>query len=59
MLTLRFQLTDYTAKQVVATKEVTVREPMQRRTSDAGVAAANEATANALRQTAEFILQQN
>jgi cholesterol transport system auxiliary component len=56
-LTLRFQLTDYAAKTVIATKEVSVREPMHERNSYAGVTAANEATAKALRQVAEFVLQ--
>jgi len=56
VLTLRFQLTDYDTKQIVATKEVALREPLQQRTSYAGVVAANEATSNALRQMAEFLL---
>ena len=57
MLVLRFQLTDYEPKQVGATKEITVREPMQQKTSYAGVIAANRATADALRQAAEFVLE--
>jgi cholesterol transport system auxiliary component len=57
VLTLRFQLTDYGSKTVIATKEVSVREPMRERNSYAGVLAANEATAKALRQMAEFVLQ--
>jgi cholesterol transport system auxiliary component len=55
VLTLKFQLTDYEMKQVIATKEVSVREPMQERSSYGGVVAANEATADALRQMAEFV----
>jgi cholesterol transport system auxiliary component len=57
VLALRFQLTDYGAKTVIATREVSVREPMRERNSYAGVLAANEATANALQQMAEFVLQ--
>lgn len=57
VLSLRFQLTDYGAKTVIATKEVSVREPMQERNSHAGVVAANEATAKALQQMAQYVLQ--
>jgi len=57
VLALRFQLTDYGAKTVIATREVSVREPMLERNSYAGVLAANEATAKALQQMAEFVLQ--
>lgn len=56
-LTLRFQLTDYAAKTVIATREVSVRAPMQERNSYAGVMAANEATADALQQMAQYVLQ--
>jgi cholesterol transport system auxiliary component len=56
-LTLRFQLSDYQAKTAVATREVSVRMPMHERNSYAGVLAANEATADALRQMAEYVLQ--
>jgi cholesterol transport system auxiliary component len=57
VLTLRFQLTDYEMQHVIATKEVSVRKPMQQGTSYAGVVAANEATAEALRQMAVFALE--
>lgn len=57
VLSLRFQLTDYGAKTVIATREVSVREPMRARNSDAGVTAANEATAKALQQMADYVLQ--
>ena len=57
VLTLRFQLTDYAADTVVATREVSVREPMHERNSHAGVIAANEATAKALGQMARYVLQ--
>jgi len=57
VLSLRFQLTDYSAKTVIATKEVSVREPMRERNSYAGVMAANAATAKALQQMAQYVLQ--
>lgn len=56
-LTLRFQLTDYEGQQVIATKEVSVRKPIEQATSYAGVVAANGATAEALRQMAVFALE--
>jgi cholesterol transport system auxiliary component len=57
VLSLRFQLTDYGAKTVIVTKDVSLREPMQERNSYAGVLAANEATAKALQQMAQYVLQ--
>jgi cholesterol transport system auxiliary component len=57
VLSLRFQLTDYGAKRVIATKEVSVREPMRGRNSNAGAMAANSATAEALQQMARYVLQ--
>jgi cholesterol transport system auxiliary component len=57
VLSLRFQLTDYGAKTVIATNEVSVREPMSERNSYAGVMAANKATAEALQQMARYVLQ--
>lgn len=57
VLSLRFQLTDYGAKTVIATKDISVREPMTERNSYAGVVAANEATAKALQQMAQYVLQ--
>jgi cholesterol transport system auxiliary component len=57
LLSLRLQLIDYGAKQVIATKEISVRESMRERNSYAGVIAANEATAKALQQMAQYVLQ--
>ena len=57
VLSLRFQLTDYGAKTVISTKDVSVREPMRARNSYAGVMAANEAIAKALQQMAQYVLQ--
>jgi cholesterol transport system auxiliary component len=57
VLSLRFQLTDYGAKTVIATREISVRVPMGEKNSQAGVIAANEATAKALQQMAQYVLQ--
>jgi cholesterol transport system auxiliary component len=57
-LSLRFQLTDYGARHMVATREVSLREPMREGTSYAGVIAANDATVRALQQMASFVLEQ-
>jgi cholesterol transport system auxiliary component len=55
VLSVRFQLMDYATNRVIGTKEISLRQPMQRRTSDAGVAAANEATAKALQEMTGFV----
>lgn len=55
MLSLRFRLTDDTGR-VIATKEISVSEPMQHENSSAGVVAANEATAKALWEMATFVI---
>ena len=52
-LSLRLQWTDG-AGRVVATHEVSVREPIQQRTPEASIAAANAATAKALGEVARF-----
>jgi cholesterol transport system auxiliary component len=57
VLSLRLQLAGYGASPVVATRDILVREPMLQRNSRAGVVAANDATAKALRQMAEFVLE--
>lgn len=57
VFSLRFQLIDYEANQVIATKEISLHEPMQQKTSYAGVVAANDATAKALQEMAVFILE--
>jgi cholesterol transport system auxiliary component len=56
-LSLRLRLTDDATGRLVATKEISVREPMQQKTPQAGIAAANEATAKALQQAAQFVLE--
>jgi len=57
LLSLRFQLAGYGASRVIATRDVSVREPMLQRNSRSGALAANEATAKALQQMAEFVLE--
>lgn len=57
VLSLRFQLTGYGANRVIETRNILVREPMPHRNSLAGVVAANDATAKALQQMAEFVLE--
>lgn len=56
-LSLRFQLIEAATGRVVATHETTVREPMQQRTPEACVVAANAATAQALPKVARFAVE--
>lgn len=56
VLSLRFQLAAYGGGRVIATRDISVREPMLQRNSRSGVVAANDATAKALRQMAEFVV---
>jgi cholesterol transport system auxiliary component len=56
-LTLRFELTRGAASEVVASKDISLREPMRERTPYAGAVAANRAVANALQQLAVFVLE--
>jgi len=57
VLRLRFQLTGYGASRVIAARDISVREPMLQRNSHSGVVAANNATAKALQEMAEFVLE--
>jgi cholesterol transport system auxiliary component len=57
-LDLRVQLTIEPGNHVLATKEIRVREPMRQRTAYAGVVAANDATAKALKELAAFVCAQ-
>jgi cholesterol transport system auxiliary component len=57
VLSLRVRLTGFGKDQTVATREISLSEPLHQRTSDAGVVAANTATAKALQETAEFVLE--
>jgi len=56
-LAMRFHLSREATNQVIATKELSVREPMQDRNPYAGVVAANEAMAKVLRELASFIIE--
>ena len=56
-LSLRVRLSDGIASRVLATREITVKQPMQQKNPQAGVAAANAAMASALRQLAGFVLE--
>ena len=53
-LTLHVQLVAQASRQVIATKEIDVREPMREKTPHGGAVAANDATAKALKEVAEF-----
>ncbi|WP_160153756.1 ABC-type transport auxiliary lipoprotein family protein [Microbulbifer sp. ALW1] len=57
-LSLRIQLVDGTSNRIIASRVITVREPMIQDTPVAGVVAANDASANALQQAAQFVLEQ-
>jgi cholesterol transport system auxiliary component len=54
-LTLRVQMTVRATHEVSGTREISVREPMQEKTAYAGAVAANEATAKALKEIADFV----
>ncbi|MBB5210500.1 ABC-type transport auxiliary lipoprotein family protein [Microbulbifer hydrolyticus] len=57
VFSLRVQLVDGTSNRVIAGETLSLREPMREETPYAGVVAANIAVANALRQVAEFVLE--
>ena len=54
-LALRVQLVAQVSNRVIATKEIDVREPMRENTPHGGAVAANDATAKALKEVAEFV----
>lgn len=54
-LMLRVQLVAGGRDEILGTKEISVREPMRERTPRAGAVAANDATAKALKELAEFV----
>ena len=56
-LAMRFQLSHEATNQIIATKELSVREPMLEKTPYAGVVAANDATAKLLLEPARFIVE--
>jgi cholesterol transport system auxiliary component len=56
-LAMRISLSRGATNQIVATKELSVREPMSERNPYAGVVAANEAMAKLLRELAKFVVE--
>jgi cholesterol transport system auxiliary component len=56
-LTMRIYLSREATNQIVATKELSVREPMLERNPYAGVVAANEAMPKLLRELAKFVVE--
>ena len=56
-LAIRIDLIREATNQVVATKELSVREPMLQRNAYAGVVAANEAMPKLLRELAAFVVE--
>jgi len=56
-LAMRIYLSREATNQVVATKELSVREPMSERNPYAGVVAANEAMPKLLRELAKFVVE--
>ena len=56
-LAIRIDLSREATSQVVATKELSVREPMSQRNAYAGVVAANEAMPKLLRELAAFVVE--
>jgi cholesterol transport system auxiliary component len=54
-IAMHLQLTHSVSRRV-ASKEIVVTEPMAQRSAEAGIAAANRATAQALREIAQFVL---
>ena len=56
-LTMRFYLSREVTAQVIATKELSVQEPLRDRSPYAGVVAANEAMVYVLRELAKFTVE--
>lgn len=56
-LSMRFNLSREATNQAIATKEVSVLEPMRERNPYAGVVAANVATEKVLRELAKFVVE--
>lgn len=57
-LSVRVQLQAMNGRRAVATREFSVQEPLQDKSPQAGVAAANAAASRALREIAGFVLEQ-
>jgi cholesterol transport system auxiliary component len=58
-LVVRVRLSDEAANRVIATREIVASETMQQSTPAAGVLAANDAVAKALRELAAFVLERS
>ncbi|WP_346839939.1 ABC-type transport auxiliary lipoprotein family protein [Microbulbifer sp. SAOS-129_SWC] len=56
-LALRAQLVERVSNRIIASRNLSLRQPMLQKTPYAGVVAANDATAQALQQIAEFVLE--
>jgi cholesterol transport system auxiliary component len=56
-LELRVQLSSGDSGRIIATRDITQREPLQEKSSAAGVAAANRANARVLQEVADFVLE--
>jgi cholesterol transport system auxiliary component len=56
-LAMRIYLSREATNQIIATKELSVREPMSERNPYAGVVAANEAMPKLLRELAKFVVE--
>lgn len=56
-LSLRVQLIEGTSNRIIASRSISLHEPILQESPGAGVVAANEAAANALQQTALFVLE--
>jgi len=56
-LAMRIYLSREATNQIIATKELSVREPMSERNPYAGVVAANEAMPKLLRELAKFVIE--
>lgn len=54
---LRLQLNDGATSRAIASKEISLRVPMSQKTPAAGIEAANNAAATALREAAGFVLE--
>jgi cholesterol transport system auxiliary component len=55
-LTMRFDLSREATNQVIASKELSVRQPMSERNPKAGVVAANQAMVKLLSELADFVI---
>ncbi|WP_226704521.1 ABC-type transport auxiliary lipoprotein family protein [Microbulbifer elongatus] len=57
-LSLRVQLIEGASNRIIASRVISLNNPMQQETPAAGIVAANDAVENALQLTAQFVLEQ-